>query len=431
MIMDELSPSKPPPKRSIFNQPSWSNPQQIGTADEFFHRSNQTYVDVAAEAERKRKGREARKQRLLTRSDAIERRAVKRRRVLDDSSDEDDSSSSEYTNQSVARKQDLISIVAESNDVASPNLENSKSSPKSSPKSLSKRYQDTIIAGKVDQSLPHPLNIIDLEDEEERPMVEKGGQKESSDDDIAVTHIKAPNPPIEDDFPVSDDEFAELARKAREKARRKRLEEDLASATPDPPPSIENEYQQRSQSHHQPTPPPPTSDPVVQILITSQIANTEPLIVCRGLSQRLKDVRLAWCQRQGFKPEFIPTVFLTWKSKRLFDVTTCKSLGIVVNSTGEIPKGQKDVIGGEETQVHMEAMTVELFEKHQKAKRRGIDEDDEDEVAAKESASVAQKQEVQVKIILKAKGFEDFKLIVKPVSSILFNSSTCLFIDYL
>lgn len=428
MIMNELSPSKPPPKRSIFNQPSWSNPQQIGTADEFFHRSNQTYVDVAAEAERKRKGREARKQRLQTRGDAIERRATKRRRVLDDSSDEDDSSSSEYTNQPVTQKQDLISIVAESNDVASPSLEKSESSPKS----LSKRYQDTVIAGKIDQSLPHPLNIIDLEDEEERPSVEKGGEKESSDDDIDITHIKVPKPPVEDDFPVSDDEFAELARKAREKARRKRLEEDLASATPDPPPSTtENEHQERSQSHHQPTPPPPISDPVVQILITSQIANTEPLIVCRGLSQRLKDVRLAWCQRQGFKPEFIPTVFLTWKSKRLFDVTTCKSLGIAVNSAGKVSKGQKDIVGEEETQVHMEAMTVELFEKHQKAKRRGMDEDDEDEVAAEECASVAQKQEVQVKIILKAKGFEDFKLIVKPVSSMLFNSSTCLFIDYL
>lgn len=413
--MDELPTPKPLPKRFIFNQPSWSNPQQIGTADDFFHRSNQTYVDVAAESERKRKGREVRKQRLQTRGDATEGRVVKRRRVSDYSSDEDDSSNSEKTDQLNSQKQDVDLIVTKTNHVVSPNPKKLKSSPKS----LTKRYEDTITVGKVDQKPHHPLDIIDLEELEEKPTSEQDGEKES-DDDMEVTHVKVPKPPDEDDFPVSDDEFAELARKARENARRKRLEEDLALATSDPPPSsVEDGCLQRSHSYHQPTPPPPTPDSVVQILITSRIDNTEPLIVCRGLSQRLKDVRLAWCQRQGFKPEFIPMVFLTWKGKRLFDVTTCKSLGIAVGSNGEILKSQRDVTGEEETQVHMEAMTVELFEDYQKAKRRHMDEEDEDEVAAGEISLVAQKPEVQVKIILKAKGFEDFKLIVKPVSFVI------------
>lgn len=398
--MSELPAPKPPSKRFVFNQPSWSNPQQIGTADNFFNRSNQAYLDIAAEAERKRKEREARKQTLQTRGDA-ELREAKRRRVSDDSEDGDNSLSNEEKCRPAKQTPGLDSEKLDNDTLNSENSE-------SSPKSLSKRYEDAIVARKVDTKSHHPSEVIDLEDEEE-----------DESDDIIITKVKVPIPPDEDDFPVSDDEYAELARKAREKARRKRLEEeDLASATPDPPIStVENGGLQRSQSYHEPTPPPPTAEPLVQILITSRIPNTEPLIVCRKVSQRLKDVRLAWCQRQNFNPDFAPKVFMTWKGKRLFDVTTCKSLGIIGDPNGEILKGGDDKPGSEQAQVHMEAMTSELFEDYQKAKRRGIDEGDLDEVAARESTPVVQKPEVQVKIILKAKGFEDFKLIVKPVSS--------------
>ena len=398
--MSELPAPKPPPKRFVFNQPSWSNPQQIGTADNFFNRSNQAYLDIAAEAERKRKEREARKQALQTRGDA-ELREAKRRRVSDDNEDGDNSPGNEEQCRPAKQTSGLDS---EKSDHVTLNSENSESSPKS----LSKRYEDAIVARKIDTKSRHLSEVIDLEDEEE-----------DESDDIIITQVKVPNPPDEDDFPVSDDEYAELARKAREKARRKRLEEeDLASATPDPPiTTVENGGLQRSQSYHEPTPPPLTAEPLVQILITSRIPNTEPLIVCRKVSQRLKDVRLVWCQRQDFKADFVPKVFLTWKGKRLFDVTTCKSLGIIGDPNGQILKGGDDKPGSEQAQVHMEAMTSELFEDYQKAKRRGIDEGDLDEVAARESTPVVQKPEVQVKIILKAKGFEDFKLIVKPVSS--------------
>ncbi|GKZ40163.1 hypothetical protein AbraIFM66950_002731, partial [Aspergillus brasiliensis] len=69
-------------------------------------------------------------------------------------------------------------------------------------------------------------------------------------------------------------------------------------------------------------------EPIVQILITSRIPNTRPLIVRRKMNQSLKDVRLAWCNRQHFNKEMQDSVFLTWKGKRLFDVTTCRSLGV-------------------------------------------------------------------------------------------------------
>ncbi|KAJ5409708.1 uncharacterized protein N7487_004067 [Penicillium crustosum] len=72
----------------------------------------------------------------------------------------------------------------------------------------------------------------------------------------------------------------------------------------------------------------PADDPIVQILISSEIANTKPLLVHRKMSQRLRDVRLAWCNRQNFDPQIQASIYLTWKGRRLFDVTTCRSLNI-------------------------------------------------------------------------------------------------------
>ncbi|KAE8414899.1 ubiquitin-2 like Rad60 SUMO-like-domain-containing protein [Aspergillus pseudocaelatus] len=100
-------------------------------------------------------------------------------------------------------------------------------------------------------------------------------------------------------------------------------------------------------------------DAVVQILITSKIESTKPLIVHRKMSQSLRDVRLAWCNRQGIRKEMQPSILLTWKGRRLFDVTTCRSLGL------SVPKGLADssVYGDrvqygskEDIRIHMEAV---------------------------------------------------------------------------
>ncbi|PYI09063.1 hypothetical protein BO78DRAFT_395136 [Aspergillus sclerotiicarbonarius CBS 121057] len=101
------------------------------------------------------------------------------------------------------------------------------------------------------------------------------------------------------------------------------------------------------------------SEAIVQILITSKIANTKPLIVRRRMHQPLKDVRLAWCNRQKFTKEMQASVFLTWKGKRLFDVTTCRSLGIQTNRGSFVGLEEYDPfqVDGEGIQVHMEAAT--------------------------------------------------------------------------
>lgn len=68
----------------------------------------------------------------------------------------------------------------------------------------------------------------------------------------------------------------------------------------------------------------------------------------------------------------------------------------------------------DEGRIHLEAMTTEILEAYKKAKRNNVPVGEGDLV--QEDTMVEQKQETQIRIICKAKGFNDFKLIVKPVS---------------
>ncbi|KAL8843631.1 MAG: hypothetical protein Q9170_000135 [Blastenia crenularia] len=407
--------AKPRFKRPLFTKPAWAEDNSSSSTD-FFRRSNQTYVNIAAEAERKRQKRLSRKEQERARENKHQEPSWKRRRTLSESEPEiySDHSSSDGITRSAQKDKRITPHVAK------PKLEEARrsSSPKSrsSPKSLGQRYEREIASkkGKTNQK-PLLSDIIDLDDDNESP-------KPHEDEIVEVTAVKRSEPPPDDDdFPPSDEEFAELARKARERARRKRLETEVLSPTPESSTSRAQDDQINGPKPlHKPVPPPAALDPVVSILITSRIINTDPLIVNRKVSQRLKDVRVTWCQRQGFTPETTTTVFLTWRGKRLFDVTTCKSLGIGMDSRGKIlTKGPKDILGEEENQIHMEAMTEDILEEYQKMKRREAEGESyqESEPQAEEVAA-AEKKEPQVRIILKAKGHTDFKLIVKATTRI-------------
>ena len=410
--------TKPAPKkRSLFTKPSWSKPENLESPTDLFHRANHTYVDLAAEVERKRKVKIARKGRERARQEGSQKPAKKRICLSDESEDDDDDQSSNDGDQKKLENKKVQAVETESR-LNSTAKQAGPVEPKSSPRSLSKRYEAVVAAPKIARKEDlYPSTIIDLDDEDDSEQV-RPEHKDDQDDDFQVTTIRPSKPPEPDDEPASDEEFPDLARKAREKARRKRLEAEMEHATADPPSADEIRHSRRSHSVQHPTPPPPL-DAVVQIFITSRIPNTDPLIVSRKISQRLKDVRVAWCQRQGFSQDFMNKVFLAWRGKRLFDVTTCKSLGIAVDQDGNIlMKGQRDILGEEDRQVHMEAMTEEILEEYKKEKRHAAGEEEAEDHDKEAEVAEQPKQEAQVRIILKAKGLDDFKLIVKPVSYI-------------
>lgn len=375
-------------------------------------------MNIAAEAERRRQKRFARKERERARSVVQQEPAGKRQRISNDSDSENDSDHSSSNDEVQPRREEQQRATAAVGlGVKGEKRTEDRAEPRSSPKSLSERYGLEIAANKRRISpKPSPCNIIDLEDEDD-PC-----EEEQEQEMVDVVAVKQSDPPPEDDdFPPSDDEFADLARRARETARTKRLELDVLNPTPNPPSSgMPDGGFSQAKTVHASTPPTPAPDPIVSILITSRIPNTNPLIVNRKISQRLKDVRVTWCQRQSFTPDFTASVFMTWRGKRLFDVTTCRSLGIGVDCNGNIvTKGQKDILGEEERQIHMEAMTQGIIEEIERMKRGEASGEGHGEIGRREELPpAAEKQETPVRIILKAKGYSDFKLIVKSVSAL-------------
>ncbi|OQD82644.1 hypothetical protein PENANT_c020G02329 [Penicillium antarcticum] len=152
-------------------------------------------------------------------------------------------------------------------------------------------------------------------------------------------------------------------------------------------------------------PPTPPDDPVVQILISSEITNTKPLLVHRKMSQGLREVRLAWCNRQNFDPEIQSSIYLTWKGRRVFDVTTCRSLGVQAGRNPIHTSMDEDLITGyPELRIHMEAVADgPLPVSHRSCSP------DNGKVPAAEQTTEDDKEE-PMKLVLRSPGLDDFKI---------------------
>ena len=397
---DQAAVGSLPRKRSLFNKPSWSRPQTLNNDTDLFHRSNQTYAGLSAEMERARTRKKlARKEREKACEDVIGDCVGKRQRTSEDEEDEDEDFSSDESSIYSSRKEVMMNPVQSKSENIAPSTSPRK--PIRSPRSLLKRYEAKVTASEVCQEQKQKSkvsDIIDLEDEEDNSNLP--GQALAWKSAIVTPAA----PPDEDDQPLSDEEFPELARQAREKARRKLLGQDKVF--------IGANSHDGQVSSHQLISPNLQPDPILQILITSDIENSTPLIVSRRLSQRLKDVRLMWAKRQNFTTEFTDTVFLRWRGKRVFDVTTCRSLGINVDTMGRISI-QGSSWEEEEGQIHMVAMTTKILKAYQESKCNQATSED-DHAAQKQAVTMTDREE-QIRIVLKTKGLDDFKLQVRTV----------------
>lgn len=229
-----------------------------------------------------------------------------------------------------------------------------------------------------------------------------------SDDDIQITAVKAPPRPApepEEEYD-SDPEIAEMQRKAREKARAKQWETSKTSS-----PGSKG-------TPHASSSTPAAPDPVVKILVTSDLPSTNPLILCRKISQRLKEVREMWCKKQGFSEDYTSKIFFVHRGRQYWDSTTVRRLGLEVDADGMIYRTDDPSKEGVD-QVHVEAVTRELFEKMKAEKARkdkasvAVYDEPEEEQADEE---VEEKSTDEIRLTVKAKGKPDWKVIVKPVS---------------
>ncbi|WPH03659.1 Hypothetical protein R9X50_00654200 [Acrodontium crateriforme] len=248
--------------------------------------------------------------------------------------------------------------------------------------------------------------------ERQPSAVEIRNDSDSGDEIKFVASIPTNIFPVEEE---SDDEFAELARQARQR----QLELDAKKQKSETPHGAFNERESKEGSNTEDR---SENDPPIKLFLSSRIPNTTPLIVYRKLSQRLKDVRDAWCKRQGFSEDFANGVFLIHRMHRIYNVTSCKSLGLEIDVHGNLTmKGAEGKTGLD--QIHIEAVTEEIYDqlKAEKArdelKRQGLIEPDieEQEVETK-ALPESIPQEPIIKILLKAKNRDDFKLKVKPTT---------------
>lgn len=155
-----------------------------------------------------------------------------------------------------------------------------------------------------------------------------------------------------------------------------------------------------------PLSPPPPPDPVISILVSSDLDNTRSLVVRRRINQSLKIVRSTWCARQGFTDDQTADIFLTWKGNKVFDHNTCRGIGIGVDELGNLEEEEEG--GGS---VHFEAMTTKMWEEREREKERRYTTETPEDVP-----KVVEVVAPSIKLTFKSKGYEDFKLKVRPVS---------------
>lgn len=161
---------------------------------------------------------------------------------------------------------------------------------------------------------------------------------------------------------------------------------------------------------------------IVELLITSYIADTAPLIVKIKTSSTLEKPRIAWCRHNDLPDEETQSIFLTWKHKRIFDFTTVKRLGVNIDASGKLTLDDSDELYDDVNlpKIAVEAWTEEVFEEFKQREA--------DEAAAKQKAMappveeeepepepVPEPVQVKVRLILKSKQKPDFKITVKPV----------------
>lgn len=161
---------------------------------------------------------------------------------------------------------------------------------------------------------------------------------------------------------------------------------------------------------------------IVQLFITSEIPDTKPLLVKVRTDTTIEKPKDAWCAKQGFSSEKTKDVFMTWKGNRVYDTTTIQRLGVHVDANGCVSvDGDTNIYDDVNLpKVHLDAWTEEVYQQWKKeeaeaaaAKKRAAEPPPLVKEPSPEPAPEPQVKKIRV--IMKTKGREDFKIIVKQV----------------
>ena len=185
-------------------------------------------------------------------------------------------------------------------------------------------------------------------------------------------------PPIA--LPDSDDDdddyTRELKRKARERTRLqaasslKRLQhtdEDSRSASRELKSPSPNDFDTEVVSPAADGTEFILDDPLIRLLITPRIPNSNPLIVNRRASQNMEMVKRFWCKRHGLDEATSAKVILTWRGTRLWNSSTMQGPLRQLkrerpDETFDISKEDPSTSGEQKgARIELEAMTEEQY----------------------------------------------------------------------
>ena len=408
--MDTEPAAAPPKKKSLFTAKALARKAKpIAEEDELFDfsRGKELAAERFAEEERKRVKRERRKQ--------SEQEVVRKRSSRSVEEHEEPSTTTPPKKRKVSASLDVrnghkndddeespdrgAKLARKGDDTAEPLVQASKKKSENN-NSFSPRYTRSLLQDSNSNSQPSSTNAIILSDSDEsdvdarRKKTPKQSIPIDSDegDVIQLSNHARDNNSQHDSVVDEEEEYPELVAQAVERER-KRAETAKKSF------AEKNHAQTAHDSFGFDNP--MDMDPPVQILITSDMEGAIPLCVKRKMSQKLREARFAWCDRQSLpqhpSPKLRSAVFLTWKREKVYDYTTCSSLGLKLDDLDGMTDGTL------EGKVHLEAWTEEAFAIAQKAENEEDQTDEEPE----------EEQDVKIKLVMAAKDMEPVKLVVR------------------
>ncbi|GJN68462.1 hypothetical protein PLICBS_002505 [Purpureocillium lilacinum] len=254
---------------------------------------------------------------------------------------------------------------------------------KSSPQRAAPRAYDVVIP-------------IDSDSESDAVFATPSRRRRSTSGLVVVDDSPALLPPDDEDA-----EFEEYVRKAEQQRARDQAMMDSGTDTGTPAPKEQ-----------------------VEIVVTSQVANTSSFRARFLYTRPLKVVRDTWMAVQEQKGATLPVqsaddIILTWRRKRVYVTSTLLHLGIRPrHGRVWVDGNSRDGLMEDGKRVHMEAWTPELFqdmerEEEQRLKREAGELSEEEYVDEEPPAP-----EIKIRVILEAKGLEDVRLTVRPETTV-------------
>ncbi|KAJ5064710.1 ubiquitin-2 like Rad60 SUMO-like-domain-containing protein [Bipolaris maydis] len=362
--MTQATPSAAPPKkRSLFKRPAWQDSPKDDDADIFSH-SNE-FADIIADEARRRAEEKKQEETRRTRKHSQPRDSKRRR-----TSNPDDKKAT-----------------ASSTLKTSPKRNKTPLSPlpvQSPPASLAARYDSLATSNSSAVSLPHKDSLVielgDSEDDSHNVHKSPAPVAASHTQNVAVRRSK-PSPVVildDDDEDEAEDEEDSMFAALRARARARIAAKAAASS---------------AQGSDAP------KAPITQLLITSRIPNTNPLMVKIRVDTFIEKPRKA--------------------------CTSITRLGITVDENGHVTiEGDTNIYDDVNLpKIHVEAWTNELYKEYKKEEAAAAAA----KMLAAEAPVVVEERtptpeptpvSTKLRVILRAKGRADFGLTVNPHTTI-------------